>query len=342
MAVNTIKSKKKTPEEIISGQSIPPNILLNKLSTTLTPQTQPNPPKKVYPKDAGVPVPNTTGLLIEKDGKTYLGANKEEYNNYIASQNNPFDIAMKQSEELKKEELRQALRQEALKPLLNKIGQITPEEQTALQTQLTQPLSDKKSLLENIGTLLQGGSMLPNATPITFPLPITGAGGVGFSPMDLTAPTISKATATKTIWSKILTNKKLLTAGGLTSLYKLNQRQGVKEQATIFSTSVSNLNEIKNAVNKGEISPDDAIIMWNEELKNINEAERKLIETTNGNLGLNAFLSGGKDELVKIESFNRVDKFLMRRQFEQAILNPNPDNISYINTLPEEAPLINI
>ena len=112
---------------------------------------------------------------------------------------------------------------------------------------------------------------------------------------------------------------------GIASGVKAAQRQSIKELATTISTSKSNLATIINAVNRGEMSPEDALIAWNEEMQNIDSAI-PLLKAYSSNFLVN-FLTGAGDEQIKMDAFNRIRPILNQR-LANAFMNPDPTKLS--------------
>jgi len=122
--------------------------------------------------------------------------------------------------------------------------------------------------------------------------------------------------------------------GGAFTKISADKRQDVK---TAYATGLganNNMDWIINQVNAGKLGAAQAIDMWDEELANLYSAERNLKKETSTNL--NRFISGGTDEMAKIEKLKRR---LEQKEalLIQALQNPNP-NAAILN---EEIPLEN-
>jgi hypothetical protein len=122
--------------------------------------------------------------------------------------------------------------------------------------------------------------------------------------------------------------------GGFVAKLAGEERQDVKNALRIFSGAKTNMALIISSVNQGHMSASEAQIMWNKEVSEISHAKALLKwETKNS---VNRFLSGGMDELIRIEEWEQSYPIL-RMQLQQAMLTPNPDAINNINYLtPDE------
>lgn len=110
------------------------------------------------------------------------------------------------------------------------------------------------------------------------------------------------------------------------SKLKLEQRQNVKVEFKNYSDSVKNIKSILDGVNKGTVDSIEAVDLYNRELEKIDAAEVKLKI-----LGEHEWLSKAKDELVQIQSFNDVQRQKTATALQQAILNPDPKKVYFID-----------
>lgn len=104
----------------------------------------------------------------------------------------------------------------------------------------------------------------------------------------------------------------------------ISKKQDVKEAFTNYNAAKSNLDWIINNVNNGVLSPQQAVELWDDNLATIYAAQRALKKETS--TSLKRFLSGGSDEMAKI------DAYVQRLPFNQALLvqalqTPNPSKI---------------
>lgn len=115
---------------------------------------------------------------------------------------------------------------------------------------------------------------------------------------------------------------------------KSEEMQNVKVQYKSFTASQRNIKAIITAVNGRALDPIEGVRMYNEELARIDSQERNLKM-----LSERDWLSKGKDELVQIESFNRVTRGQTGIMLRNAIINPDPTlvlNFPIDETLSEE------
>jgi hypothetical protein len=122
-------------------------------------------------------------------------------------------------------------------------------------------------------------------------------------------------------------------ASGFVGKLAGEQRQDVKNAFRIFQGSQKNMGSIIDEVNAGRMSATDAVVMWNSETQEIAHAKRLLKWQTKDNV--NRFLSGGMDELIKIEEWEEMYPVL-RAQLANAMAKPNPTaptSLNYMNTM---------
>lgn len=115
--------------------------------------------------------------------------------------------------------------------------------------------------------------------------------------------------------------------GGVSSLLgkiSVEQRQDATQAFNNYNNAKGNINKIIQWTNQGLMTPEEAVVQYNQEIANVNLAERQLKELTDSSL--DRFLSGGKDELADIEAFRRV-QWLYERRLTEAIVNPNPNAV---------------
>jgi hypothetical protein len=109
--------------------------------------------------------------------------------------------------------------------------------------------------------------------------------------------------------------------GSVFSKIGIEKRQDVKQALVVANTANQNMNWILNQVNSGRMSGQQAREMWDEEVSNILSAERNLKKETSTQL--KRFLSGGADELTKVQS--KVKRLpIMEEQLNLAIIQPDP------------------
>ena len=108
--------------------------------------------------------------------------------------------------------------------------------------------------------------------------------------------------------------------GGLITKISTEKRQNVKEAFRNYTTARLNMNVILAGARSGDIPPEIAVELWDVELQNIRTAKRLLKQETHNEL--KKFLSGGMDELIEIESFERRLP-LLNSYLDIAINNPN-------------------
>lgn len=114
-------------------------------------------------------------------------------------------------------------------------------------------------------------------------------------------------------------------ASAVTTKMSFSKKQEVKNANTLYKNAKSNMGKIITAVNKGSITPEDAIIQFNQQKEDIALAKRHLKMETQSSL--DRFLSGGMEELIALESWEAYNIPVAEQGLRNAILNPNP-NIS--------------
>jgi hypothetical protein len=218
-----------------------------------------------------------------------------------------------EAEKLSGEVARQ--RGEALQPLIGQIGRLPVTETPTTPGVPGQPSAFMDFLT---GANLQrqaeaqGGRLIQGTAPIIPAGAIPAAANIG-------TKIFANAGKAKSI---LATAGIPLTAGAVAGKVGVGKRQAVKNAQALYSSSTSNIQRIINSMNSREISPSDGVRMFNEEIQNINSAEAALHLLTNNKL--EAFLSGGKDELVKLRAYKNVVLPIQQEALTNAILNPNP------------------
>lgn len=96
-------------------------------------------------------------------------------------------------------------------------------------------------------------------------------------------------------------------------------QQNVKIEYDSYRAFKTNIKSIIDGVNKGLIDPINARDMYNNELAKLDRAERRLKALSD-----KEWLTKGKDELVKIQEFNDVQRPQITALLQQAILAPDP------------------
>ncbi len=97
-----------------------------------------------------------------------------------------------------------------------------------------------------------------------------------------------------------------------------SQRQKVTEAKTILTESQQNMRELVTAVKQG-LPPEEAIPRFNQIKRNILLSERALKQMTNNSI--DAFVSGGKDELIEYRSYLDEELPLLERDL-RLFINP--------------------
>ena len=127
----------------------------------------------------------------------------------------------------------------------------------------------------------------------------------------ITVPLLATAAAVSVIISKVT----------------LAKRQTVKEAyGATFMSSKANMALIIDAVNKGYMTPDQAVEAWNYNLAQIRTAKAILKRETDSNI--DKFLSGGGDELIKIEQWE-ASYGIHEAALLTAMQNPNAAMAAY-------------
>lgn len=112
--------------------------------------------------------------------------------------------------------------------------------------------------------------------------------------------------------------------GGAFTKISYQKKQDVKQAKIVASEAYSNLAWIINQVNNKGMSPSEAVRLWDDNIANLRAAERHLKKETSSDL--KRFLSGGSDELAKVQADIQRLGF-MRAQLENAILMPDPSKV---------------
>jgi polyhydroxyalkanoate synthesis regulator phasin len=186
--------------------------------------------------------------------------------------------------------------EDRLKRAVGGIGTLTPE-QEALDVVKDNPVETGGIIAAGLGgalTLGTGGAIVGSAVPIFGNVAGAVVGGIaGF-------------------------------VGGAFTKLTLSKRSDVKTAFKTYKTAKSNMAWIINQVNAGKMSSYQALEMFDNELAYYRSAERNIKEDTSSNL--DRFLSGGDDELVDVESFNRRIPSL-QTELALAIMNPDPTKV---------------
>lgn len=114
-------------------------------------------------------------------------------------------------------------------------------------------------------------------------------------------------------------------AAGVYGKLRSNERQGIKEDFANFQTSTNNLASIIDMVNQGLVDPYEATALFNLELAKIDRAESNLKKRTDDDT--RAFLGDAGDELIKVQSFNDLQRAQYTAGLIQAIQAPNPKQV---------------
>jgi len=127
-------------------------------------------------------------------------------------------------------------------------------------------------------------------------------------------------------------------AGGASAgLAKISfeKRENVAVATKNYKLARSNMKTIINQVNAGMMSPEDAVVAWNDQLNTINIAHRNLKLETSTSLA--RFLSGGRVELTEIQNFKDNEELFFTNRLQAALLSPNPNSI-FMDLQENEAP----
>lgn len=152
-------------------------------------------------------------------------------------------------------------------------------------------------------------------------LAATGAGVQAVKGGVLAQDLLTPATLLKGNVAKSSGLTKLFSVAGIVGFIAGDVRQDVKTANKAFTTSKTNLNNIVNAANRGEITPLEAVDMYNKELANIRIQKSTLTAMTTTWTGRQ--LSNAMDELEGMEAFDR-NRPILDAQLKAAILSPNP------------------
>lgn len=107
----------------------------------------------------------------------------------------------------------------------------------------------------------------------------------------------------------------------------LSRHNVVKRANNVFTESKKSNTFMLNLANAGKTPPADLVSSYNQNFANIIAARNELREQAKTKVG--ASLSGAQDELADIEIYLADERF-RRAQFQNAILQPNPDIVYQI------------
>ena len=241
-------------------------------------------------------IPNAEGSLTP--------VSKEEYNAYKGSQgfhvNKGGKMTPAVQQAIQAPSQQEAIRQQQLQGL--QLGSLTPEQQDR-QLQMGGGITPAVGAGVSAITGAVAGAGTGAAIGSVVPVVGTAVGAVVGAVLGATAAAFGKISVEK--------------------------KQDVKQAYAVFTTSKSNMDFIINQVNAGKMDPATASEMWDEELANFYAAERNLKADTN--TSLERFLSGGSDEMTKLEAYKRRLPF-KQQLLQQAILTPNPNMIIMENS----------
>lgn len=179
------------------------------------------------------------------------------------------------------------------------------------------PITGQQNLDENGNPIRAAATPVPIVPAIALPAAISSS---------LTTNTASASKLTKTALGFVGASS---VGGFITS----NKRQAVKEANSMFKASRTNLTNIINARNAGTLSEEEAVLMYNRELRNINNAEAALSAMTSTWIGRE--LSGGRDELISIRTWKETNVPILNQKMTQAVLTPNPSLIIPVDNTEE-------
>lgn len=203
---------------------------------------------------------------------------------------------------------------------LNQPTQLTEnitDNQGVLVNRLTKGVSEDQSNLGKIATM--GSNVIQDISTAS----AAGAVGWGVGTGLLALPTFS------TIAPKVLGNTKLArqmmrfvgvgSLAGITTKLGIGKRQAVTDANTIFSDAKSNIGTIISSLNSKAITPQEATELFNNEIENLDLSERALKQLTKGNV--TSFLSGGKDEMTKLQNYKYGNGLLLDRKALELSIN---------------------
>lgn len=235
-------------------------------------------------------------------------------------------------EEFKKKRLAQGLTPTEITTPSSILGEIQRLEQAPLQpaeipqTAIEQPKEEEKSLLQNIA-----------ATREFQPLGITGMGeagrlltqpsqelgragtetiiGAGLG-LGLTATILSRAAASTGAFKSLGLGKLMVTLGGGGYVGKIFIGRQLSTADNIKTENLKILGDVNTAVKTGQMSMADALQIYAEKEQEIITAERQIKWITNNKVL--AYLSGGKDTLIKFNNARNIILPSLRLQLAQA------------------------
>ena len=176
------------------------------------------------------------------------------------------------------------------------IGQLTPEQHQRIQGAQVQtnPINQAQAItagLAGASAGAAGGAVIGSAVPVVGTAIGAVAGGVvGF-------------------------------LGGYFTKISADKRQNVKNGYVLANEAASNMNWVISEVNAGRMPPSVAQAQFNEDLVNFYVGQQYVKQLTNSNL--DEFLSGGVDELTRLNEFeSRIPQ--LQLNLALAIQQPNP------------------
>ena len=111
---------------------------------------------------------------------------------------------------------------------------------------------------------------------------------------------------------------------GSYSSFSSAKKQDVRESKAGFTNAKLSINRIVIATNKGDISPQQAITLYNTALRDIKQAQVDLKQQTQGDLL--SFVADGGDEYLAVQEWLDNEN-MYRNMLESAIISPNPNAI---------------
>jgi hypothetical protein len=222
--------------------------------------------------------------------------------------------------------------------------QVQPQEgQVAQPGEVPPETEGPQSVLGAAGQALVGMGQKTSFGPLgSVDIPITaklaaGAAGLGIAGM-IGGGAAGVGGTGASIFSKILTTtrgvRRLLSLAGLSSLSSIGlyKRQEVSIARTSYSESKSSMGDAVNYINQGG-DPVKGWQMYQQAYQNILDSETALKGLTDN--FLEKFISGGADELIKIEMFKN-NKWLMDEKLAAAIKQPDSTKLLDTSTDSEE------
>lgn len=233
-------------------------------------------------------------VQVDVAGQTF-NFSKEEYNSTLPSKAGSDFIYKAPAKGFQAAQSAENQKVTALQPILEQIGQAPMSPETFEQ----QTQSDTN--IAGAGVAALGGAI--------------GAGATGAAAGSVAGPI---GAAIGGVGGLVVGG-----VGGFITKITISKKQSVKESLKNYNLAKRNMNSIIEAVNAGLISPQDAVLQFNEQKKHVIIAEAKLKKEVSNDL--DRFLTGGGDELAEISDFKQSGIPLLEATLGSSILNPNPN-----------------